>query len=267
MISDLQGAFQDAVARARESLGCSWDVPTVSLELAGNQVRWRTRDLLLDGVPDRRARRAFEIHGREHLDESRARGKGVIILACHYGAHLLPAHWLFRENYPLRFFMERPRHISKYMARQFETDGPLGQDKLFISRKGDPAGSAGSILRAGRILNAGMLVYLAGDVRWSGPHTAAARFLGREHRFSTTWVSLAAMTGAPVVAVFCHMRTDGIYQVEFQPPMHIPNDAVKSGQAGYWVQTYLQRLEEQVRSHPSNSNEYFFWGDDGSQAA
>jgi KDO2-lipid IV(A) lauroyltransferase len=267
MLPELRQAFDTAVARAGETLDCSWDVPAVGLELAGNQIRWRTRDLLLDGVADARARRLFEVHGREHLDAARELGLGVIVLACHYGAHLMPAHWLFREQYPLRFYMERPRHVSKYMARQFETDGPLGQDKLFISRKGDPAGSAGSILRAARILKAGMLVYLAGDVRWSGAHTQPARFLGREYNFSATWVNLAALTSAPVVAVFCRMRSDGIYEVEFLPHLRIPSDAVKDGQAGRWVQSYLSKLEEQVRRHPANSNEYFFWHHDDSQAA
>jgi KDO2-lipid IV(A) lauroyltransferase len=267
MLTELRESFHLAVGRAREILGCSWDVPTVSLELAGNHIRWRTRDLLLDGVADRRVQRLFEVRGREHLDAARAQGRGVIVLACHYGAHLMPAHWLFREDYPLRFYMERPKHVSKFMARHFATDGPLGQDKLFISRKGDPAGSASSILRASRILKAGMLVYLAGDVRWSGAHTVAARFLGHDYHFSATWVNLAVLTGAPVVAVFCHMRTDGLYQIEFQPSLSIPSETIKAGQTAHWVQSYLSTLEDQVRRYPSNSNEYFFWPDDHSLAA
>jgi KDO2-lipid IV(A) lauroyltransferase len=267
MLSELRTTFDAAVARAGALLGCSWDVPAVSLELAGNHIRWRTRDLLLDGVSDRRARRLFDVRGRDALDQARTAGRGVIVLACHYGAHLMPAHWLFRESYPLRFFMERPRHVSKYMARKFQTDGPLGQDKLFISRKGDPAGSAGSVLRASRILKAGMLIYIAGDVRWAGAHTQPARFLGQEHTFSATWVTLADLTGAPVVAVFCHMEPDGIYQIDFRPPFTVPSGTVKAGGAARYVQTYLAMLEEQVKGHPTNSNEYFFWPQDGTHAA
>jgi KDO2-lipid IV(A) lauroyltransferase len=268
MLSELRTTFDAAVAHAGDVLGCAWDVPTVSLELAGNHIRWRIRDMLLDGVSTKRVQRLFDVHGRESLDDARALGRGVIVLACHYGAHLMPAHWLFREDYPLRFFMERPRHVSRYMARQFHTDGPLGQDKLFISRKGDPAGSAGSILRASRILKAGMLVYIAGDVRWAGPHTQPARFLGRDHTFSATWVNLADLTGAPVVAAFCHMQPDGIYQIEFRPPFTVPHGAVKAGGAERYVQDYLAMLEEQVKRHPTNSNEYFFWSaEDGTYAA
>src|SRR6266536_3192798 len=49
----------------------------------------------------------------------------------HFGSHMMPAHWLVRAGYPLRLFMERPRHISKFLSREFEADGPMAQKKLF----------------------------------------------------------------------------------------------------------------------------------------
>jgi KDO2-lipid IV(A) lauroyltransferase len=267
VLGGLRRAYQAAVARANERLGCTWDIAAVSLELAGNQVRWRTRDLLLDGVADDRAAPMFAVEGRERLDQALAQRQGVILLTGHYGAHLLAPHWLLREGYPLRFYMERPRHVSKFLSRQFDSDGPLGQDKLFISRKGETAESASSILRAARVLKAGLILYLAGDVRWAGPHTEAAEFLGRTQRFSATWVSLAAMTGAAVVPVFCQMQSSGTYHIEYRPPFHVPEEAPKSGRSGHWVQTYLRLLEDQVRLHPANSNEYFFWPEPDDRAA
>jgi lauroyl/myristoyl acyltransferase len=266
LMSKLRLAYREAVGRARETLGCNWDIESVSLDLAGNQVWWRTRDLLLDGVSDSRAEPMFLVSGREILDAALERGKGVILLTSHFGGHLLPAHWLARRGYTLRFFMERPRHVSKFLERQFESEGPLAQDKLFISRKGNATGSAGSILRASRALGAGMILYLAGDVRWSGAHTQPASFLGRRYQFSATWVNLAAMTGAPVVPVFCHMQPQGRYHMEFHPSFPIPDDALQDGQAQVWVQKFLALLEDEVRLHPSNSNEYFFWPPENAEA-
>jgi lauroyl/myristoyl acyltransferase len=264
----LRSAFDSAVARSAERLGCSWDLPEVSRALCGNQIRFRSRDRLLDGVSDSRLEPLFEVNGRDRLDRARSEGKGVILLSSHFGGHLLPAHWLYRQAVPLRFYMERPRHVSKYLTRQFATDGPLGQAKLFITRrKDDPATSARSILRAARVLEAGMLIYLAGDVRWSGPNTQAARFLGRTYRFSATWVRLAALTGAPVVPVFCRMKPDGTYEIEFCAPFHVPEDAPRTGQTVFWVQSFLEMLEEQVRLYPENSNEYFFWSETDEAAA
>jgi KDO2-lipid IV(A) lauroyltransferase len=259
----LRTSFNDAVRHGRSVLNGDWDISSVSRELAGNHVLWRTRDLLLDGVPDQRARDMFTVTGREHLEAAIAQGRGCIVLANHFGAHLLPAHWLFREEFPVRFYMERPRHISRYMATHFDTSGPFGQDKLFISRQGVPGDSASSILRAARAIKAGMLLYLAGDVRWTGQLTESARFLGRNMRFSTTWVVLAAMTEAPVVVVFCRMEPDGRYFIEFRPAFHVPKDTGERKDQARWVQSFLETLEEQVRRYPTNSNDYFFWEDSG----
>lgn len=263
----LRTAFQEAVGKASNTLNCVWDVPTISRELAGNHILWRTRDLLLDGVSDDRADQMFSVSGREHLDAAIAQGKGCMVLTSHFGAHMLPAHWLYRQNYPLRLYMERPRNVSRFMSRQFTSDGPIGQDKLFISRKGESTDAASSILRAARVLKAGMLLLLAGDVRWSGQMTEQARFLGRTLRFSTTWIVLASMTGSPVVIVYCRIGPDRRYHIEFRPPFQIPRDVQHEGQTAYWVQRFVDLLEEQIRLHPTNSNDYLFWTEDGGQAA
>lgn len=263
----LRQRFESAVGKSQSALACEWDIPAVSRELAGNHILWRTRDLLLDGITDERARQMFVVSGREHLDSAIALGRGCIVLASHFGAHMLPGHWLFRENLPVRFYMERPRHVSRFMAQHFKTEGPLGQDKLFISRVGVPADSASSILRAARTIKGGMLLYLAGDVRWTGRLTETARFLGQTLRFSTTWVALAAMTEAPVVMVFCRMEADGRYHVEFHPPFFVPKDGAEGGNAARWLAQFVAVLEDQVRRHPTNSNEYFFWSEPGSLVA
>jgi KDO2-lipid IV(A) lauroyltransferase len=263
----LRRSFFDAVARGRLILGGAWDVSSVSRELAGNHILWRTRDLLLDGVSPERAREMVTVTGREHLESAIGQARGCILLANHFGAHMLPAHWLVRENFPLRLFMERPRHISRYMRKQFHSEGPLSQDKLFISRQSDASDSASSILRAARTIKAGMLLYIAGDVRWSGRLTETARFLGQTLRFSSTWVVLAAMTEAPVVIEFCRMEPDGHYHIEFLPAFFVPKDAAIENRGAQWVQRFIDALEDQIRRYPASSNDYFFWREAGSQVA
>ncbi len=254
--------FDQAVSRGAAYFHATWDVSQVGRDLAGNQIRWRTRDQLLDGLSDATVDSLFEVQGREWLEEARSQNRGVILLGNHFGAHLMPAHWLVRKGYPLRLFMEKPHHISNFLGKQFDTDGPLGQKKLFISRKADPAEAAGAILRAGRVLKAGMIVLIAGDVRWSGPHTAPANFLGTNYRFSSTWVTLAAMTRAPVVPVFCRMGQEGRHHLEFLPPFTVPLQANSEGGTVPWVRECLERIEQRVKLHPENSNDYFFWDDE-----
>ena len=253
--------FDRAVRRGADHFNLRWDVPHIGRELAGNQIRWRTRDQLLDGLADEDVAGLFEVEGLENLIAAKDQGKGVILLGNHFGAHLMPAHWLVREGYALRLLMERPNHVSRYLKRQFETEGPLGQKRLFISRKATATEAAGLILRAGRVLKAGMIMLIAGDVRWVGANTQEATFLGRSYQFSATWATLAAMTGAPVVPVFCRMSRDGTNRLEFLPSFHVPSAAVRNGQLGSYVQSSISQIEERVKQSPENSNEYFFWDD------
>src|SRR5947209_6257504 len=168
-----------AVQRGSRYFGDAWDVRKVGPALLGNTILGQARDRLLDGRSDDRVAALFEVRGRAALDAAAAGGRGVVLLCNHFGAHMHPAHWMARNGYPLRLFMERPRTISKYLARGFDSDGPTGQRKLFISRRARPAESASSILRACRVIQSGALLYIAGDVRWSGQLATPARFLGR----------------------------------------------------------------------------------------
>ena len=104
---------------------------------------------------------------------------------------------------------------------------------------------------------------IAGDVRWSGPQNSPAEFLGRRYTFSNTWVKLAAMTGAPVVPVFCRIDDDGAYRLEFQEPYSIPRDETGPDQVGRLGQRFLRTIEAQVERYPANSNEYLFWASPG----
>lgn len=259
LIPGVRGHFVGAVAREKIQLAADWDTDAVARELAANQVRSWARDLLLEGRSPALLDEMFVIRGREHLDAAFARRRGVLMLGNHYGSQLLAGFWMIRQGFPWRMFGERPRNVSRLLGDQFSLGGPFGQDKLFISRRTNPAEAATAILRAARVLKEGMALNLAADVRWSGPMTTTARFLGRTHRFSTTWVTLAAITGAPVVPTFCRITPAGRYEVEFAQESIVPPEARDAAKAGPYVQHALNQIEERVRRDPTNSNDYFFW--------
>ncbi len=256
----LRHAVTDAVAHAAEQLEADWNAQTMARRLIGNTLRWHARDKLLDGLSDVRVSSVLSVHGQENLDSAYQGNRGVVLLFNHFGPFLIPAHWIVRQGYPLRWFTERPRHISRLVARTFTTDGPLGQRDLFISRRLTPSEGGAAIRKAVRMLQAGMIVQLAGDVRWSGARCAPGRFLGRDYHFTTTWITLAARTGAPVVPTFAVMCNDGSYRIEFLPPLVVPKAAAGSPEiAARWVQHNLSTIEEWIRLYPDNSSDYFFW--------
>jgi KDO2-lipid IV(A) lauroyltransferase len=255
--------YEAAVAAGAERLGRAWDVPRVSRSLARQTYRWRVRDRLLEGRTETQVRLLFEVLGREHLDAALACGKGVILLANHFGSHVVIAHWMLRHGYPARWFGERPRNVSRYLTRQLRSDGPLGQEGLFLSRRGEVSESAARVLHAARVLNAGMVLMLASDVRSVDPRAARVTFLGREMGFATTWVNLAAITGAAVVPVFCRVDEAGTHHLEFHAPYHVPRDARRPGRCEEWVRRALGAVEDHVLAYPEQSNDYFFWGYQG----
>jgi lauroyl/myristoyl acyltransferase len=259
--------YEQAVVDGARRLGCTWDVRAVSRALARQTYRWRSRDLLLDRRPAHRVLALFEVAGRDHLDAALALGQGVILLGNHFGSHMLMISWLFRQGYPVRYFGERPRNISDGMRRHFQTEGPLGQADLFIKRRVGATQLAPMVLHASRILNAGLILAMACDIRWRDARAATATFLGRTETFSSSWVNFAALTGAAVVPTYCRMDERGRYHIDFQAPYHIPRDALRTGQAAPWVQQALTALEAQIRLSPEQSNDYFFWESEGEFAA
>ena len=247
------------LSRAMAGLNCDWQVAPTTRMWAGKSLRWHARDYLLEKLSEPELQTMIQVSGRQHLDRALEGKRGVVLLFNHFGPFLIHSHWLVRNGYDLRWFTERPRRISSLVSATFQTDGQLGQKGLFLSRKLAPNQAGGMLRRALRILDAGMIVQVAGDVRWSTGRAVPGRFLGREFSFTTNWVSLAAHSGAPVVPVFARSNPDGTYCVDFLEPVLVPETAKQPETAAAFVQANLDRLEGSIRANPSDAGDYLYW--------
>jgi KDO2-lipid IV(A) lauroyltransferase len=259
-------SYQRAVRDAALRYGCAWESRRLGSALAVQAYRRRARDLLIERLKDDQLNSIFSVEGREQLDSSLARGRGVLLLINHLGSHLCLVHWMFRNGYPVRCFGERPRRISRFVQSRFDTGGSLGQLGLFVPRNGRSSDAAPMILQATRILQAGMVLTAACDIRWRDARAVPARFLGAVDHFSTTWVNLAALSGAAVVPAYCRLQPSGAFQVEFHRPFHVPRTALHDGSARHWTQRALDHLESQIRRYPEHCDDYFFWDADRRRA-
>ncbi len=249
-----------ALERWQEALGTSWNLDAQARALAGNRFRFLARDYALDGLPLRVFDDTVRATGRDHLESALQQGKGVLLLLNHYGSQMIPSHWMLRQGYPYRVYMERPNSISNYLARRFAEEGPLGQASLFISRReDDTAGSAASVMKAAQMVKRGMILGIAGDVRWTGSSTAPARFLGVEQSFTATWVILTRLTQAPIVPTFCRMLPDGRFELSFLPSLDLPSTNASRDKLAPAVQLSLALVEDHIRLDPSNAVEYLGW--------
>ena len=50
-------------------------------------------------------------------------------------------------------------------------------------------------------------------------------------------------------------------RTHFLDSYQLPSEAERPEGAAEWVQRALRDVEERVRRHPENSNDYFFWTD------
>ena len=268
LLKGLRHRVDQAVLQGSHHFGRSWNVQRGRPRARGQPDPLADPRPLLDGLPDDRVAPLFSVSGRDRLDAALAEKRGVILLCNHFGSHMMPAHWLFREGYPLRLFMERPgTSRSSSRASSTPTARPASESCSSRGRR-RPRRRPSSILRASRVLKAGMILMIAGDVRWSGPQTSPAHFLGRrlhvlEHLGQARRDD--RRPGRPGLLPDRRRRAP-ITSTSSRPTRSRAGHRPRSRSAG-WVQAFLQTIEDQVERYPANSNEYFFWSevDAGSQ--
>jgi lauroyl/myristoyl acyltransferase len=244
-----------ALRRVRDAIGADWDEAEVLPRLEANVPRFLARECLLDDAADADFFGRFDVRGFEHLEAARSLGRGVILVGCHLGAHLSAPHWLYRRGIPLRMLIQRPQHVSKRLQAEFDVaDGPHPQSGFFLRRFLTPEEASKRIFRTRAALRDGVVVYLKGDVPWSGPNTRPGRLLGHERTFQSLWADFAALFRAPVVPVFCTHQHGGRYDLTFDPCVTVTRGA--EGDAVAW---YLARLDDEIRAHPADAVAHLLW--------
>ncbi len=243
-----------SVSRAVEALGAGWDVAATSRALAANIPRYLARDYPLDVADDDDALARFDVAGAHHLDDALARGRGVILVGSHLGAHVAGLHWLYRRGVPLRLLVQRPGHVSRALKLRFDLAGPHPQPKLFLRRGLATAEAAERLLRAHSALRGGHAVYLNGDIPWPGPNARTGRLLGHDRAFLAIWADLAVLARAPALFLTCTHAPGGRYALEIGPPLDLrPGDEPEA------VASYLARLESAIRAHPADAVAHLTW--------
>ena len=243
---------RDAIASANAALQADWDLAKTQSSLNANVSRFAARDYPLDGLSDPQCFDRFDVHGYEHFESARDRGRGVIILGCHLGAYLSGIHWLFRRGVSLRLLAQRPSHVSRYLQAMLDRDDVAHPQSGFSLRRRMPAGEgAGRLVRARAALKDGLAVYVCGDIPWPSSQARTGRFLGQDRPFQAVWADLAEITGAAIVPIFSHHEPNGRYAITFEPPF--PPDPKTA------VPRYLKRLEAEILARPSEAVAYLTW--------
>jgi KDO2-lipid IV(A) lauroyltransferase len=191
--------------------------------------------LALDRVASR-----LEIEGLAHLQAALDAGHGAILLTAHLGNWEVLVRAAASAGRPVHVLTKRMhRGWAEAAWRALRRDGAA----LLHER-----GSGRRVLEA---LARGEVIGLVLDQHDAAPQSLRLSFFGRAAATSTGLARVALASGAPIVPVFTHRRTDGDHCVVFQPPLPPPIGADRATRVAALTQACLAVVEAAIRRTPS----------------
>jgi lauroyl/myristoyl acyltransferase len=178
----------------------------------------------------RALRRTVEIRGREHLEAALADGKGAILCSAHFGSFdcafsLLGASGFrvttigrWQHNYTVGLSPAERRFWDVVYARRMRRHRHRPNIEPWAGRVG-VAAQAAAVLRANEVLT---IAIDAPPLKCDMARTVEVPFLGGRARLLPGAVTLARLTGAPVLMCFMYRAADYRHQVlEISAPVKL----------------------------------------------
>jgi KDO2-lipid IV(A) lauroyltransferase len=189
-------------------------------------------------------RSVVALTGREHLDAALARGKGAVLVGCHFGNWEILAT-LATMGYPLTFLVGEQHNIL--------VDGLMNRLRARFGVEIIPI--TGSLTGVFRALRRDRLVALLSD-QDAGKNGVFVDFLGLPASTPFGPARFAASAGAALIPWVVVRRQGGRHEIVVCPAVEPPPEDVSEDEAvRRLTQGYTRAFEEYVRAHP----EQYFW--------
>jgi len=178
-------------------------------------------------------------HNMRRVDESFARGKGVIILTAHFGNWELVGSFFRMKGYPgativRKVYFERfDLLINRYRAVH---------DVGIIYRDESPK-------KMLRILKDNKILGMLADQDIASVDGIFVDFFGKQAYTPTAPVKIAMASGAPIVP--CYMLRSGRrYDFFIEEPIHVEDRGSKEETIRYYTQKWTKVLESYIMKYP-----------------
>jgi KDO2-lipid IV(A) lauroyltransferase len=196
-------------------------------------------------------RRLVEIHGREHLEAALAAGKGAILCSAHFGSYNSGFSVLHASGFPVttigRWQYKYTAHLSSAERRFWDLAyaRPVRRHRQRPNIEPWPgrfevAALAAAALRANEVVT---ISIDAPPLDSDQARAVEVPFLGRRARLLPGVVTLAQLTGAPVLMGFLYRSADYRHQVlEISAPVPAGGEtATAFGRCAAEVSAAIQR--------------------------
>ena len=259
----------EVLTNLQQVLGAGLSQPEAE-RLARNVFRVRTCeviDLMRLRGRARSLRKLVEIRGREHLEAALTGGKGAILCTAHFGSYMGAFSLLHASGFPVttigRWWWNYPPDESSAVRRMWD----FVYARRVLRHRQRPniepwPGRVQVALQAAAALRDNEVVTICSDA----PPLDAERarsievpFLGRKAGLLPGVVSLARLTGAPVLMVFAYRSADYRHQVlEISPPVSMEGDTATA------FERCVAAMDAAITAHPA---EWDFWFEPGDLAS
>lgn len=213
------------------------------------------------------ALKQLDIRGLEHLQSAMNNGKGAILWesSC-FGRRLLAKRILHQhgfavdqvhgENHLGGFGHSRgPESRTQHLIRRFfdNCERPFVAEILYLRRQSSPAFTKA----LGKRLRQNGLICIAADAR-RGHKFIAAPFLGHTFFFPTAMVSLAKLTGAAILPLFCIQESGDRVRLIIESPIAIETDGDRERCLEQTIMRYAGLLESYIKKYPEQYRNWNF---------
>jgi KDO2-lipid IV(A) lauroyltransferase len=187
------------------------------------------------------------------LEEALARGKGVIYATPHLIAHEITAGIMARK-YPTVGLVRESKYAPhmRVKERYYVTSG--GCNVIFRPRRGNVTSDMRVCTRS---LKDGNILVITPDLLSRPGEGVVVEFLGRKINLRPGIITLAMVTGAPVVRVSLHWEEDRVL-IHCEDPREYPRTGDHERTFVGGMQDWCDSFAAHLRRHPSN---WQFWLD------
>ncbi|MGO8892266.1 MAG: lysophospholipid acyltransferase family protein [Streptosporangiaceae bacterium] len=200
-----------------------------------------------------------EIRGREHLDAALAGGKGAILCSAHFGSHVSAFSLLHASGLPLTAIARTYWNYTPGLSSAERRFWDLVYARRMLRHRQRPniepwPGRVQVAAQAAAALRANEVVTICSDappLDADRARTIEVSLLGRQARLLPGVVTLARLTGAPVLMAFVYRSADYRHQVlEISPPVPM------QGETATAFGRCVAAIDAAIRTSPAH---WYFW--------
>lgn len=221
---------------------------------------WRETFSLSPSSGEKLALEAVELYGVDHLESALKEGKGVILWESgSFGGRNLAKQVLHANGFALHQ-VHGEYHLGGFLTNRssatwtrhhivhpfFEKrERQFVAEIIYLPDSDSLAFTRGFLEQ----LKRNTILCITADVPY-GHKLVPLEFLGRTKLFATGMVSLAKMSGASLLPMFCVQERDGITRVVIEGPLHMKTGVARERSLRQSVAEYAGLLESYIRRYP-----------------